>query len=45
MDMWDAYEKKEIHRAFGGGEPEGHRSLEKTKRRWEDSIKIDLKQN
>ena len=28
-----------------GRKPEGHRSLEETKRRWEDGIKIDLKQN
>jgi hypothetical protein len=41
--MWHAWEGRGVYRIFVG-RPEGKRPLRRTRRRWEDNIKIDLRE-
>jgi hypothetical protein len=41
-DMWHAWERKVY--SFLVGKPEEKRSLERPRRRWEDGIRIDLRE-
>ena len=36
--------KEKCVRCFGGGEPEGKRQLGRPRRRWEDNIKMNLRE-
>jgi hypothetical protein len=42
--MWHAYEKEEKCTEVLVGKPEGKRPLERPRRRWEDEIKMDLRE-
>jgi hypothetical protein len=41
--MWHAWEGKDVHRVLVG-RPEGKRPLGRPRRRWEDNIKLDLRE-
>jgi hypothetical protein len=42
--MWHAWERREKCTRFWWGNPEGKRPLERPRRRWEDGIRIDLRE-
>ena len=43
MGMWHVWEEERCIQGFGG-EPEGRRPLGRPKHRWEDNIKMDLRE-
>jgi hypothetical protein len=42
--MWHAWERGETCTGFWWESPKGKRPLERPKRRWEDGIKMDLRE-
>jgi hypothetical protein len=42
--MWHARERVEVFTGFFFGRPEGKRPLGRPRRRWEDNIKMDLRE-
>jgi hypothetical protein len=42
--MWHAGERGETCTGFWWGKPKGKRPLERPRRRWEDGIKMDLRE-
>jgi hypothetical protein len=42
--MWQAWERIEKCTRFGVGKPEGKRPLGRPRRRWEDGIRMDLRE-
>jgi hypothetical protein len=42
--MWHAWAGGETCTGFSLGKPEGKRTLERPRRRWEDGIKMDLRE-
>jgi hypothetical protein len=41
--MWHAWESEKVYRVLVD-KPEGKRALERPKRRWEDGIRMDLRE-
>jgi hypothetical protein len=41
--MWHAWERRNVYRVLVG-KPEGERPLERPRRRWEDGLKMDLRE-
>jgi hypothetical protein len=42
--MWNAWERREKYTGFWWGRPEGRRPLRRPRHRWEDGIKMDLRE-
>jgi hypothetical protein len=42
--MWHAWRRGEVFTGFFVGRPEGKRRLGRPRHRWEDNIKIDLRE-
>jgi hypothetical protein len=42
--MWHAWEKRQVFTEFWFGRTEGKRPLGRPRRRWEDNIKMDLRE-
>jgi hypothetical protein len=42
--MWHACGREEVFRGVLVGRPKGKRPLERPRRRWEDNIKMDLRE-
>jgi hypothetical protein len=42
--MWHVWERGETYTGFLVGKPKGKRTLERQRRRWEDGIKMDLRE-
>jgi hypothetical protein len=41
--MWHAWERKDVYKVLVG-KPEGKRPLGRPRRRWEDGIRMDLRE-
>jgi hypothetical protein len=41
--MWHAQEERKVYKVFVGN-PEGKRPLRRPRRRWEDGIRMDLRE-
>ena len=44
VGMWQVWETREMHREFWWAEPKTEKLLGRPRRRWENNIKIDLKE-
>jgi hypothetical protein len=42
-DMWHAWEERNVYKVFMG-KPEGKRPLGRLRRRWEDGVRMDIRE-